>query len=84
MEGSPEPYVALLCRLVMNEALQTTICAWKASRAVRRHDWQPAYGAPPPPPHPSVMVVVVVRGVVTSPRGEAMWRLRHGDGLTPG
>lgn len=41
---------------------------------IRRH---------PPPRHPSMMLVLVVGGVVTSPRGEAMWRLRHGDpGLT--
>lgn len=31
-----------------------------------------------------VVVVVVVGGVVTSPSGEAMWRLRHRDELTPG
>lgn len=36
--GSPEPYVSLLCRPVMNGALQTPICAWKASRVARRHD----------------------------------------------
>lgn len=39
-----------------------------------------------PPRHSSMMMVVVVEvgGVVTSPRGGAMWWLRHRAGLTPG
>lgn len=60
--GIPEPYVALLCRPVMNGALQTPICAWKASRAARRHDRQPTYGGTYPPAVAVVVVVVVVGG----------------------
>lgn len=69
--GSPEPYVALLCKPVMNGALQTPICAWKASRAAGE-EAQPAadirrHIPPPCRRPPRVVVLVVVGGATSSP-----------------